>query len=209
MFLLFGTSVYSGILGLKWKRLRELPTEIKAFTDQLPTISSGKASSPFAPEIERITKELAILKGAEDNDVPDKVKVLTSDLNKLQSAASLDASIIKLVAERKDLLAGNYRDKHWLTGSILLSVGVSVSILGAFNTFMRTGRLFPGPHLYAGMGITILWAIAASLVPAMQKGNDTARVAHIGLNTINVALFAWQLVTGFEILLKVWEKAPW
>jgi hypothetical protein len=29
---------------------------------------------------------------------------------------------------------------------------------------MRAGKLFPGPHLYAGMAITGLWAAAAALV---------------------------------------------
>lgn len=55
------------------------------------------------------------------------------------------------------------------------------------------GKLFPGPHLYAGAAIVVLWATAASLVPSMQKGNDTARNAHIALNTLNLALFAWQV----------------
>ena len=55
----------------------------------------------------------------------------------------------------------------------------------------------------------MLWAISASLVPEMQKGNDAARIAHITLNTVNVALFGWQVLTGFDILSKVWEKTPW
>lgn len=54
------------------------------------------------------------------------------------------------------------------------------------------GKLFPGPHLYAGAAIVVLWALAASLVPYMQKGNDTARSVHIAANTINLGLFAWQ-----------------
>ena len=48
----------------------------------------------------------------------------------------------------------NVRDKHYATGSILLGVGVGVSILGGFNTYLRAGKLFPGPHLFAGMAIT-------------------------------------------------------
>ena len=55
------------------------------------------------------------------------------------------------------------------------------------------GKLFPGPHLYAGAGIVALWAVASSLVPAMQKGNDVARTLHITLNCINIGLFAWQV----------------
>ncbi len=62
----------------------------------------------------------------------------------------------------------------------------------------HAGKLFPGPHLYAGAAIVVLWAAASSLVPAMQKGNDTARNTHIALNTLNLALFAWQV--------RHWEK---
>ena len=57
---------------------------------------------------------------------------------------------------------------------------------------LLAGKLFPGPHLYAGAAIVVLWALAASLVPYMQKGNDTARSVHIAANTINLGLFAWQ-----------------
>ena len=55
------------------------------------------------------------------------------------------------------------------------------------------GKLFPGPHLYAGAAVVVLWAVAASMVPLMQKGNDTARLAHISANVLNIALFAWQV----------------
>jgi hypothetical protein len=60
-------------------------------------------------------------------------------------------------------------------------------------------------------GITVLWALAAALVPPMQKGNDTARSLHIALNTVNLLLFVWQIPTGWEIVLKVLEftKFPW
>ncbi|CAM9975728.1 unnamed protein product, partial [Choristocarpus tenellus] len=53
--------------------------------------------------------------------------------------------------------------------------------------------LFPGPHLYVGAGIVVAWAAAASLVPAMQKGNESARVAHIAINAGTVGFFAWQV----------------
>lgn len=59
------------------------------------------------------------------------------------------------------------------------------------------------------VGITVLWALAAALVPAMQKGNETARNLHIALNALNVILFIWQIPTGFEIVLKVFEFTKW
>ena len=82
---------------------------------------------------------------------------------------------------------------------------MSTAIYGCTNTYLRTGKLFPGPHLFAGAAIVVLWAVAASLVPAMQKGNDTARSVHIGLNALNVVLFLWQVPTGFEIVGKVFQ----
>lgn len=117
----------------------------------------------------------------------------------------VEGQIKELTETRKVLIKGGFRDRHFNWGSILLGSGVLFSVYGATNTYLRTGKLFPGPHLYAGVGITVLWALAASLVPPMQKGNDTARSLHIALNTINLLLFAWQIPTGWEIVLKVLE----
>ena len=111
--------------------------------------------------------------------------------------------------ERKKLLKGSFRDRHFNAGSILLGLGVLESVGGALNTWFRTGKLFPGPHLFAGAAITVLWAGAAALVPAMQKGNETARSLHIALNALNVLLFIWQIPTGLEIVGKVFEFTTW
>lgn len=55
----------------------------------------------------------------------------------------------------------------------------------------------------------VLWAAAAACVPAMQKGNDTARSIHIAANVSGMGLFAWQIITGWPILLKVTELTKW
>lgn len=55
----------------------------------------------------------------------------------------------------------------------------------------------------------MLWAVAAALVPAMQKGDNNARTLHIGINTAILGLFAWQIPTGLEITGKVIEKVAW
>jgi hypothetical protein len=51
------------------------------------------------------------------------------------------------------------------------------------------------------------------MVPAMAKGNDAARNAHITFNALNVGLFLWQVPTGIEILqkvrLEIWYVAKW
>ncbi|KAJ7963459.1 Plant/F21F14-40 protein [Quillaja saponaria] len=117
--------------------------------------------------------------------------------------------IQQLTEERKELLKGSYRDRHFNAGSLLLGFGVFESIGGGVNTWLRTGKLFPGPHLFAGASITVLWALAAALVPAMQKGNETARNLHISLNVLNVLLFVWQIPTGLDIVFKVFEFTKW
>jgi hypothetical protein len=55
----------------------------------------------------------------------------------------------------------------------------------------------------------VLGAAAEALVPAMQKGNETARNLHIALNAINVVLFLWQIPTGIDMVLKVFEFTKW
>ncbi len=112
--------------------------------------------------------------------------------------AEVQSRIEALGEERKALLADGVRDKHFNWGSLLLALGVAIAIEGPVNTYLRTGKLFPGPHLYAGAGIVVLWAAAAACVPQMQKGNDTARSVHIGLNAANMLLFAWQ-VSGVRL----------
>lgn len=71
------------------------------------------------------------------------------------------------------------------------------------SCFGVAGKLFPGPHLYAGAAIVTLWAGAGAMVPLMAKGNNVARTAHITFNLTNLALFAWQIPTGLEIVGKV------
>ena len=55
----------------------------------------------------------------------------------------------------------------------------------------------------AGAGVVVCWAMAASLVPLMSKGNDAARYGHMSFNLLALGLFTWQLPTGWGIMLKV------
>eukprot|EP00252_Welwitschia_mirabilis_P009087 TRINITY_DN2138_c0_g1_i1.p1 TRINITY_DN2138_c0_g1~~TRINITY_DN2138_c0_g1_i1.p1 ORF type:complete len:321 (-),score=57.21 TRINITY_DN2138_c0_g1_i1:310-1272(-) len=146
----------------------------------------------------------------EINELKKQVKPKSSEEGEHSLPPSAaEAKIQQLTEERKNLLKGSYRDRHFNSGSVLLAFGVFEAIAGCFNTWLRTGKLFPGPHLFAGAGITILWAWAAALVPAMQKGNEVARSLHIALNAVNVLLFIWQIPTGFDIVFKVLEFTKW
>jgi len=80
---------------------------------------------------------------------------------------------------------------------------------GPLNTYARTGKLFPGPHLYVGAALVVIWALAVATIPSMQKGNDTARAIHIGANISGLGLFVWQVTSGIPIFLKVLEKTSW
>eukprot|EP00527_Entomoneis_sp_CCMP2396_P003465 CAMPEP_0198150952 /NCGR_PEP_ID=MMETSP1443-20131203/53388_1 /TAXON_ID=186043 /ORGANISM="Entomoneis sp., Strain CCMP2396" /LENGTH=124 /DNA_ID=CAMNT_0043816451 /DNA_START=26 /DNA_END=400 /DNA_ORIENTATION=- len=122
---------------------------------------------------------------------------------------AIEADIKALQQERKELAAAGPRDQHFSQGALLAFMGTAIAIEGCLNTYSRAGKLFPGPHLYAGAGLVVLWGLAVSTVPAMQKGNDTARIVHIGANVSTLGLFAWQVTTGIPILLKVIEKTSW
>eukprot|EP00640_Fibrocapsa_japonica_P002417 CAMPEP_0113942830 /NCGR_PEP_ID=MMETSP1339-20121228/10528_1 /TAXON_ID=94617 /ORGANISM="Fibrocapsa japonica" /LENGTH=274 /DNA_ID=CAMNT_0000947465 /DNA_START=221 /DNA_END=1045 /DNA_ORIENTATION=+ /assembly_acc=CAM_ASM_000762 len=200
MGLIFVASFYSGYTGLQWRSIRTIGDEISELKTQLPTLADGsKASGDLDSKISAIQNQLTT---EEDAAV---IATLKSDVSALTAAKAIDPSIQELTQKRKDLLAGDFRNKHYQMSAAILGWGVTTSIGGCFNTFARTSKLFPGPHLYAGAAITVMWAISASLVPAMQKGEDWARSTHIALNTTIVALFAWQINTGWGIVQKVIE----
>jgi len=182
---LYMFTLFTGYQGLQWRTLRTVGDDMKPLQEQKAALEA---------------KIAAMSAGETPTPVPAAdaaaLKTVTAELGELQ-------------AKRKELASGNYRDKHWAGASILLATGVLFSVEGAFDTYFRVGKLFPGPHLFAGAGITVMWAMAASLVPAMQKGDPNARSAHIALNTMILGLFTWQLPTGFDILMNVWNKVAW
>lgn len=107
---------------------------------------------------------------------------------------------------RKELIKGRFNVKHYQIGSILLAVMVVGSIGGMAVTYINNGKLFVGPHLLAGLGMTGLIALSASLSPYMQKGANWARYTHIVLNVGLLGLFGWQAVTGMEIVQRIVSK---
>ncbi|CAD7704339.1 unnamed protein product [Ostreobium quekettii] len=144
-------------------------------------------------------------------EIGNEIKELKKELpavgaDGVRPASPLNAQIAEMEQIRKELVAGGFRDRHFNQGAILLAGGVSIAFYGGMNTFLRAEKLFPGPHLYAGAIIVVLWALAASLVPAMQKGNEAARIGHIVLNAASTLMFISQVPTGLEILGKVWEQ---
>ncbi|NMG59167.1 DUF4079 domain-containing protein [Geitlerinema sp. P-1104] len=108
--------------------------------------------------------------------------------------------------EKKELVQGDFRSKHFKIGSLLL-VGVVLGAIGGMSvTYINNGKLFVGPHLLVGLSMMGLVALSASLAPLMQRGKDWARYSHISLNIAVVGLFAWQAVTGMNIVQRILEN---
>ncbi len=107
---------------------------------------------------------------------------------------------------RKELVKKNFAQRHHKMGSILLALMVLGNIGGMAITYINNGKLFVGPHLIAGLSMTGLIAVSASLVPYMQKGNSIARNTHVSLNVVLLGLFGWQAVSGMQILQKILDK---
>jgi hypothetical protein len=107
---------------------------------------------------------------------------------------------------RKELIQKDFRNKHYQVGSILLALMVLGTIGALGVTYINNGKLFLGPHLLVGLGMTGLIATSTALVPSMQKGNELARITHITLNVILLGLFGWQAVTGMDIVQRIIAK---
>jgi hypothetical protein len=105
--------------------------------------------------------------------------------------------------KKKNLIQKKFNLKHHQVGSVLLVVMVLGSLGGMAATYINNQKLFLGAHLLAGLGMTGMIAVSASLTPLMQKGNDLARYTHIALNVTLLGVFGWQAITGMQIVLKI------
>ena len=109
---------------------------------------------------------------------------------------------------RKQLIKGQYAKRHFQIGGALLAVMVLGTFGGMAVTYLNNGKLFVGPHLLVGIGMTCLLALAVALIPLIQQGNLIARKVHVGLNMGLMTLFLWQAVSGMQIVAKIWENRP-
>ncbi|MES1024342.1 DUF4079 domain-containing protein [Gloeocapsa sp. BRSZ] len=107
---------------------------------------------------------------------------------------------------KKELIKGRYNVKHYQIGSAILALMVLGTLAAMGVTYINNQKLFLGPHLLVGLGMTGMIAVSASLSPFMQKGQNWARYTHIVLNSALLALFSWQAVSGVQIIQNILSK---
>ncbi len=108
--------------------------------------------------------------------------------------------------EKKALISKKYNILHHKLGSLFLVLMVAGTVGGMAVTYNSNGKLFVGAHLLAGLGLAFLAALSAALAPLLQQGKEWARVTHITVNTFLVGIFAWQTLTGFQIVQRILEQ---
>ena len=109
--------------------------------------------------------------------------------------------------QKKELIKGRYNVRHYQIGSLLLGFMVAGSVAAMGVTYINNGKLFVGPHLLIGLGMTVLIAFSASLSPFMQKGANWARMTHILINFTILGLFTYQAFSGVQIVQRIISKA--
>lgn len=107
------------------------------------------------------------------------------------------------VEERKALVEARVTERHFKTSSLLFCLVTLATFGGMANTYTRADKLFPGAHLYAGLGIIAVMSVMTALVPYMQRGKNWARDAHLGAAVGVTVLFAWQAKSGMGIVFKL------
>ncbi len=109
--------------------------------------------------------------------------------------------------KRKELVKAKVTKRHFELSGTIFAIMTCATFGGMANTYTRTGKLFPGPHLYAGLGLVAVMSVMSALVPQMQSGKMWARNTHLALAVGAISLFGWQAKSGMVIVGKLlgWE----
>lgn len=75
------------------------------------------------------------------------------------------ASLIRKVSaeERKAMVPLNYGQRHAQLGAVILALTLLGAAGGLAATFLKTGKLIIGPHLFVGLAVAVLVIATASL----------------------------------------------
>ncbi|NCO74446.1 MAG: DUF4079 domain-containing protein [Cyanobacteria bacterium] len=103
---------------------------------------------------------------------------------------------------KKEMIKGRFAIRHHQIGSVLLGLMAMGAIGGIVVTYINSGKIGIGPHLFAGLGMVGAVAISAALVPFMQK-HEWGCSVHVSVNMVLMGLFVWQAFTGVQIVQKI------
>lgn len=136
-----------------------------------------------------------------------RARELTAEISRIKSN-EFSPQIFEMRAERDRILQSDPKNKHISLGSIILGSGTAMALEGGLSTYFRAGELFPDYHLFGGLGLVCIWASSYALAPFMARGKDWARNLHVTLNAIGILLFASQILSGWEIMVNVYNEVP-
>lgn len=107
---LFLFSLYTGFLGLQWKRQRTMGDEISTLKKSLPSLGESKS----------VAEALRLAKAGEG--------VSAGRILELENAVSIETRIQEMQQERKSLAEANPREQHFSQGAILAFIGTAFAI---------------------------------------------------------------------------------
>lgn len=96
---------------------------------------------------------------------------------------------------------------HKLAAALTFLTTLSM-FTGMYNTYLRSGRLYPGPHMYGGFVFLLLITANASLVPWF-KDFVRIRVVHRSIGFCVIGMAIWQAWTGLPVMKSVYQTIPW
>jgi len=103
-------SIYTGLLGFQWRRLRTIGDEISALKKSLPSLDGAKS----------VADALKEAKGAETID--------QNRVSALEAAVPVEQQLADLQKERKELAEAGPRDRHYSQGALLAFIGTAFAI---------------------------------------------------------------------------------
>ncbi len=90
--------------------------------------------------------------------------------------------------------------RHQKLSSALLFLTVLIMFVGMANTFARTGRLFPGPHLYGAFVMVLAICANVALAPWLREKTEL-RLFHTAIGGMVILLVFEQLYSGFALCI--------
>lgn len=94
--------------------------------------------------------------------------------------------------------------RHHRLAAATYFLTVLACFTGMGNTYLRAGRLFPGPHLFSGLAVLLAGSFNVALVPWL-KNYTPLRLPHMIAGFTIILLLAVQARTGLTILSSLWK----